>query len=82
MACSSWCVNAMQSMPPPEPESMTHTVTGPAGAGKSSVARSLAQRLGFRFLDTGATYRAVALAALPGYGKLPGGRPRSLFDNP
>jgi cytidylate kinase len=40
------------------------TIDGPAGAGKSTVARTLAERLGFRFLDTGAMYRAVALAAL------------------
>ncbi len=40
------------------------TIDGPAGAGKSSTARALAERLGFRFLDTGAMYRAVALAAL------------------
>ncbi len=40
------------------------TIDGPAGAGKSSVARRLAQRLGFCFLDTGAMYRAVALAAM------------------
>ena len=39
------------------------TIDGPAGAGKSSVARRLAQRLGYRLLDTGAIYRAVALAA-------------------
>jgi cytidylate kinase len=43
---------------------MIVTIDGPAGAGKSSAARALAQRLGFEFLDTGATYRAVALAAL------------------
>lgn len=43
---------------------MIVTIDGPAGAGKSSVARQLAERLGFRFLDTGAMYRAVALAAL------------------
>jgi CMP/dCMP kinase len=43
---------------------MIITIDGPAGAGKSSVARALARRLGFRFLDTGAMYRAVALAAL------------------
>lgn len=43
---------------------MIVTIDGPAGAGKSTVARELARRLGFRFLDTGAMYRAVALAAL------------------
>ena len=41
---------------------MIITIDGPAGAGKSSVARALARRLGFAFLDTGAMYRAVALA--------------------
>ncbi len=43
---------------------MIITIDGPAGAGKSSAARALAQRLGFEFLDTGAMYRAVTLAAL------------------
>jgi cytidylate kinase len=43
---------------------MIITIDGPAGAGKSSAARGLARRLGFDFLDTGAMYRAVALAAL------------------
>jgi cytidylate kinase len=43
---------------------MIITIDGPAGAGKSSAAKGLAQRLGFEFLDTGAMYRAVALAAL------------------
>src|SRR6516164_10513606 len=43
---------------------MIVTIDGPAGAGKSSAARTLARRLGFEFLDTGAMYRAVALAAL------------------
>lgn len=43
---------------------MIVTIDGPAGAGKSSAARLLAQRLGFEFLDTGAMYRAVTLAAL------------------
>jgi cytidylate kinase len=38
-------------------------IDGPAGAGKSSVARAVADRLGFTYLDTGAMYRAVALAA-------------------
>jgi CMP/dCMP kinase len=40
------------------------TIDGPAGAGKSTVARVLAERLGWRLLDTGAMYRAVTLAAL------------------
>ena len=43
---------------------MIVAIDGPAGAGKSSIARLLAERLGFAFLDTGAMYRAVALAAL------------------
>jgi CMP/dCMP kinase len=43
---------------------MIVTLDGPAGAGKSSAARELARRLGFEFLDTGAMYRAVTLAAL------------------
>ncbi|MFO0819212.1 MAG: (d)CMP kinase [Pirellulales bacterium] len=42
---------------------MIVTIDGPAGAGKSTVARQLARRLGFGFLDTGAMYRAVTLAA-------------------
>lgn len=40
------------------------TIDGPAGAGKSTVARELAQVLGYTYLDTGAMYRALALAAL------------------
>jgi len=43
---------------------MIVAIDGPAGAGKSSIASRLAERLGFAFLDTGAMYRAVALAAL------------------
>jgi cytidylate kinase len=38
-------------------------IDGPAGAGKSTVARAVAEELGFTYLDTGAMYRAVALAA-------------------
>lgn len=43
---------------------MIVTIDGPAGSGKSTAARGLAERLGFRFLDTGAMYRAVACACL------------------
>ncbi|MDP8981930.1 MAG: (d)CMP kinase [Acidobacteriota bacterium] len=39
-------------------------IDGPAGAGKSTIARRLAERLGFVYIDTGAMYRAVALWAL------------------
>jgi cytidylate kinase len=42
------------------------TIDGPAGAGKSTTARRLAERLGWRYLDTGAMYRAVTLAAIRG----------------
>lgn len=42
----------------------TIAIDGPAGAGKSTIGRLLAQRLGYLFLDTGVMYRAVALAAL------------------
>jgi len=40
------------------------TIDGPAGAGKSSVAKRLASEIGFEFLDTGAMYRCVTLACL------------------
>src|SRR5258706_3849314 len=46
-------------MPP-----MVITIDGPAGTGKSTVSRAVAARLGFNFLDTGAMYRAIGLAAL------------------
>lgn len=42
------------------------TIDGPAGAGKSTVAKQLARHLGYRLLDTGAIYRAVALASQRG----------------
>ena len=43
---------------------MVIAIDGPAGAGKSTVARALAERLDFTYLDSGAMYRCVALAAL------------------
>ncbi|QDS97993.1 (d)CMP kinase [Adhaeretor mobilis] len=43
---------------------MIVTIDGPAGAGKSSAAHRLADRLGYRFLDTGAMYRAITYAGL------------------
>jgi CMP/dCMP kinase len=43
---------------------MIITIDGPAGAGKSTVARRLAERLGFRYLDTGAMYRALTWLAM------------------
>jgi cytidylate kinase len=42
---------------------MVIAIDGPAGAGKSSVAKAVAAQLGFTYLDTGAMYRAVALAS-------------------
>lgn len=43
---------------------MVVAIDGPAGAGKSTVARAVAKRLGFTYLDSGAMYRSVALASL------------------
>lgn len=43
---------------------MIITIDGPAGAGKSTAAKLLAKKINFQFLDTGAMYRAVALATL------------------
>ena len=43
---------------------MVIAIDGPAGAGKSTVARAVARELGFTYLDTGAMYRAVGLAAI------------------
>jgi cytidylate kinase len=43
---------------------LTIAIDGPAGSGKSSVARAVAQKLGYLYLDSGAMYRALALKAL------------------
>lgn len=48
----------------PPPMGFIVAIDGPAGAGKSTVARLVAQRLGFALVDTGAIYRCVALAAM------------------
>ncbi len=59
---------------------MLVAIDGPAGAGKSTVARALARELGFTYLDSGAMYRCVALAALErGGGTLPE-RPGALAE--
>jgi CMP/dCMP kinase len=47
---------------------MVIAIDGPAGSGKSTVAKAVASALGFTYLDTGAMYRGVALAALRGGG--------------
>jgi CMP/dCMP kinase len=51
-------------MPEPPKKRVVVAIDGPAGAGKSTIARRVAQRLGFLYIDTGAMYRAVALWAL------------------
>jgi len=53
---------------------MVITIDGPAGTGKSTVALAVAERLGFDFLDTGAMYRAIGLAALRRHADLNDGR--------
>lgn len=52
---------------------MVIAIDGPAGAGKSTVARGVAAELGFTYLDSGAMYRCVALAALQGRADLDDG---------
>jgi cytidylate kinase len=47
-----------------QPKRVVVAIDGPAGAGKSTIAKALAERLGFTYIDTGAMYRAVALWAV------------------
>jgi CMP/dCMP kinase len=63
---------------------MIVAIDGPAGAGKSTVARRLAERLGFRYLDTGAMYRAVTWLAVRRSVDLEDGAPLGVLagDNP
>ena len=63
---------------------MIVAIDGPAGAGKSTVARALAQRLGFRYLDTGAMYRGLTWLALKRGMPLGDGEPLGLLaaENP
>jgi cytidylate kinase len=63
---------------------MIVAIDGPAGAGKSTVARRLAERLGFRYLDTGAMYRAVTWLAVERSLELEDAAPLGLLaeDNP
>ncbi|HHT9152615.1 MAG TPA: (d)CMP kinase, partial [Candidatus Hypogeohydataceae bacterium YC40] len=51
---------------PPEADLTTLIITidGPAGSGKSTVAKALAKKLGYRYIDTGAFYRAATLKAM------------------
>src|SRR3984885_5290108 len=61
---SAFCIHTSSFIP------MVITIDGPAGTGKSAVALEVAERLGFDFLDTGAMYRAIGLAALRRHAKL------------
>src|SRR5438034_11088207 len=66
-ATTSWVSEEVDSRPFTVNESMsklTITIDGPAGSGKSSVARRVAALLGYSYLDSGAMYRALALKAL------------------
>lgn len=59
-------------------EGLVIAIDGPSGAGKSTVAKALAERLGLHYLDTGAMYRALALAAVRA--NLADGSPQQLGD--
>ncbi len=55
---------SIKSSDAPSRPTVVVTIDGPAGAGKSTLARRLAERLGVRYLDTGAMYRAMTLAGM------------------
>jgi len=79
-----WELLARVSAPPvprpPAPRPPVVTLDGPAGSGKSTTARAVAERLGFLHLDSGALYRAVTLALLEGAGSGKG-RPEAAWDD-
>src|SRR5271168_442390 len=56
---------------------MVIAIDGPAGAGKSTVARALASRLGVPYLDSGAMYRCVGLLSLRAPGQEPAAQARA-----
>ena len=62
--CSTFIWNLSDTVPIRYTTAMIITIDGPAGSGKSTVARQLACRLGIAYMDTGTTYRAVTLKAL------------------
>ena len=53
-------INAINQM---NPKRIVITIDGPAGAGKTTVSKILARKLGYKYIDTGALYRGIALAA-------------------
>src|SRR5438309_2697485 len=61
---TSWAIEKHSASSPYMTKKFTIAIDGPAGSGKSSVARLVAQKLGYVYLDSGAMYRAVALNAL------------------
>src|SRR5215212_3043698 len=73
---AGWCGCFDRLVGPVTIPAMVITIDGPAGTGKSTVSREVADRLGFDFLDTGAMYRAIGLAALRR--EVPLDRPREL----
>ena len=65
------------SCPARRVRAMVVAIDGPAGAGKSSVARRLADKVGFTYLDSGAMYRAVGARSLAARSRRPRGAPAS-----